>query len=97
MSLRWSALLVELAARVITKASAPIWIALGLFIWALVLAIGAYLFNHHWGRFAFVFGCTTAFVVFWAIMLDARKRRLAREAADEQEFDSPSSDGTIGR
>jgi hypothetical protein len=83
--MRFFALLVELAARVITKASAPIWIVSGLFIWAAVLALGAYLYNHHWGRAAFVLGCTAAFVGFWAIMLEARKKRLAREAADDRE------------
>jgi hypothetical protein len=87
MSLRLTAQLVEFASRVITKASAPVWIVAGLFVWALVLAVGAYLYNHHWGRAAFVFGCTTVFVLFWSAMLGLRRRRLEREAAEEQDVE----------
>jgi hypothetical protein len=64
---------------------APLLIVFGLFVWAVFLALGAYRFNHHWGRAAIVFGCTAAFVVFWAVMLGVRRSRLAREAREEQE------------
>jgi len=64
---------------------APIWIVAGLFVWAVVLAVGAYRFNHHWGRAVIVFGCTAAFVGFWAIMLGVRRARLEREAREEQD------------
>jgi hypothetical protein len=66
---------------------APIWIVAGLFFWAAVLALGAYRYNHHWGRAVIVFGCTAAFVCFWVILLGVRRKRLEQQALEEQEVE----------
>jgi hypothetical protein len=40
---------------------------------------------HQWGRAALVSGCATAFVMFWAGMLLARRKRLERERHEDED------------
>jgi hypothetical protein len=42
---------------------------------------------YKWGRAALVSGCATLFIMFWAAMLLARRRRLQREFLEETELD----------
>ena len=41
----------------------------GLVVWAIYLAVGAYLYNFDIVRALFVLGCMAAFLGFWALML----------------------------
>lgn len=55
------------------------WIMLAVFVWGTILAIGAYRFNYMPMRFVMVFGCTIGFLLFWAVALRVRQRRLDAE------------------
>ena len=50
------------------------WIMLAVTIWGMVLAYGAYLYNHNPLRAAVVAACVFGFLGFWALMLRARAR-----------------------
>lgn len=56
------------------------YLMVGMLAWGAFHAVGAYRFNHNPWRSVVVFACSLAFLGFWAAMLGARKRRLARMA-----------------
>ena len=53
------------------------WIMLALVVWAVIQAIGAWLFNYDPLRGLIVLGCMGGFLGFWWAALAARKRRLS--------------------
>lgn len=53
-------------------------IMLAVLAWGVFHAIGAYRFNWNIGRPLMVLGCSLAFLGFWLLMLQSRKRRLQR-------------------
>ncbi len=59
----------------------PQWIMLGLLLWGVMLAVGAYFFggNYPLLRAAIIFGCTVVFIAFWAVMLAWRNYRQSDE------------------
>lgn len=56
-------------------------IVAAVFVWGTVLAVGAYRFNFHTGRFLMVQGCVLAFLMFWLALLIYRRRMPRRSAA----------------
>ncbi|MBL9125240.1 MAG: hypothetical protein JNG90_16505 [Planctomycetaceae bacterium] len=51
--------------------------------WGIFHAIGAYTFNWNIYRPLMVLGCSLGFLGFWLLMLESRKRRLARRDASK--------------
>lgn len=71
------------------SSNAPRWrlialIAVGLFVWGVYHAVGAYRLNHNILRPVVVMACTLGFLAFWGIMLLSRARRLRREAKQRE-------------
>ena len=54
------------------------WIMLGIVIWGLFHAVGAWRLNHDPRRMLVVLGCVAAFLGFWLVMLASWRRRHAR-------------------
>jgi len=55
-----------------------LWIMVGIVLWGLVHAIGAWRLNHDPRRLVVVLACVAGFLGFWLTLLRARRRRLAR-------------------
>ena len=55
------------------------WIMVGLVVWGLFHAAGAWTLNHDPRRPLIVIACVAAFLGFWLAMLAARRRRLDHE------------------
>jgi high-affinity Fe2+/Pb2+ permease len=66
-------------------------IVAAVFVWGTVLAIGAYRFNFHLGRFLIVQGCVLAFLVFWMALLVYRRKIPRRSPAGGAGQSGPSS------
>ncbi len=52
------------------------WIMIGIVIWGIAHAIGAWTLNHDARRPLIVLACVAAFLGFWTALLAARRRRL---------------------
>jgi hypothetical protein len=52
------------------------WIMIGIVIWGIAHAIGAWTLNHDARRPLVVLACVAAFLGFWTVLLAARRRRL---------------------
>jgi hypothetical protein len=52
------------------------WIMIGIVIWGIAHAIGAWTLNHDARRPLVVLACVAAFLGFWTALLAARRRRL---------------------
>ena len=54
-----------------------VWIMAGVTAWGLYLAIGGYLYGGRQAvmRGVLIFGCTLAFLLFWIVVLSAKRRR----------------------
>jgi protein-S-isoprenylcysteine O-methyltransferase Ste14 len=60
-------------------------IMLAVLAWGVFHAIGAYTFNWNIYRPMMVIGCSLAFLGFWLVMLQNRKRRLERRKAVQEQ------------
>ena len=54
------------------------WVALGVIVWGIFHAIGAWRFNNNPLRAVVVLACVGAFLGFWMAMLAVRQRRLSK-------------------
>ncbi len=52
-----------------------LWIVIGVFIWGVIHAIGAYMFNWNFWRAVMVLGCVAGFLGFWLLLLWSKRQR----------------------
>jgi len=60
-------------------------IMFGLLVWGAFLAIGAFIFEFDLRKGLIVYGFTIAFLLFWAVALTMRRRRLEAGAESVEE------------
>lgn len=60
-------------------------IMFGLLVWGAFLAIGAFIFEFDLRKGLIVYGFTIAFLLFWAVALATRRRRLRMSAENAEE------------
>jgi uncharacterized iron-regulated membrane protein len=65
-----------------TQTERVLWIIMAAVLaWGIFHAVGAYLYNHYWGRPAVVLLCVATFLGWWAWLL---RRRAAAEARSQK-------------
>ena len=61
------------------------WISVALWVWGVILAIGAYTLNHNIYRPVVVLACVGLFQGFWRLMLASRRNREDRSSRKNQQ------------
>ena len=60
------------------------WIMIGIVVWGIAHAIGAWTLNHDARRPLVVLACVAGFLGFWAMLLAVRRRRVNTSSRESQ-------------